>query len=70
MSLAMTPWRTCTVVNQAIQPSGALAITMGNLVFSDATGTVTSIVKTWDFIKEADGSVGIILHNSSLPFKP
>ncbi|MEA5399666.1 phosphoribosyl-AMP cyclohydrolase [Synechococcus sp. BA-124 BA4] len=67
---ALTPWRTCKVVNQVIQLSGALAITMGNVVFSDASGELTSVDKTWGFMKEPDGSVRIILHHSSLPFKP
>lgn len=67
---ALTPWRTCKVVNQVIQLNGALAITMGNVILSDATGNQTSVDKTWGFMKELDGSVRIILHHSSLPFKP
>ncbi len=67
---ALTPWRTCKVVNQVIQLSGALGITMGNVMLSDAAGNLTSVDKTWGFLKEPDGSVRIILHHSSLPFKP
>ena len=67
---ALSPWRNCKVVNQVIHLSGALAITMGNVVFSNASGELTSVDKTWGFMKEPDGSVRIILHHSSLPFKP
>lgn len=67
---ALTPWRTCKVENQVMQLSGALAITMGNVIFTDANGNLTSVDKTWGFLKEPDGRVRIILHHSSLPFKP
>jgi hypothetical protein len=65
---ALKPWRKCQVVNVVIQLSGAQAITMGNVDFTDVTGKVTTVDKTWSFIKEPDASVRIVLHHSSLPF--
>jgi hypothetical protein len=44
------------------------ATTMGNVIFTDAAGSVTSVDKTWTFIKENDGSVRIVLHHSSLNY--
>lgn len=66
---ALKPWRSCQVVNQVIRLSGSQAITMGNVIFTDAAGKVTTVDKTWAFEKEADGSVRIVLHHSSLPFE-
>jgi hypothetical protein len=31
-------------------------------------GAVTTVDKTWTFVREPDGSVRIVLHHSSLPF--
>ena len=65
---AIKPWRSCRIVNQVIQLNGASATTMGNVIFTDAAGGVTSVDKTWNFVKEADGSVRIMLHHSSLNY--
>ncbi len=65
---AIKPWRSCRIVNQVIQLNGASATTMGNVIFTDATGKVTSVDKTWTFVKENDGSVRIVLHHSSLNY--
>jgi hypothetical protein len=65
---AIKPWRSCKIVNQVIQLNGASATTMGNVLFTDATGTITSVDKTWNFVKESDGSVRILLHHSSLNY--
>ena len=65
---AIKPWRSCRIVNQVIQLNGASATTMGNVIFTDAAGSVTSVDKTWTFIKENDGSVRIVLHHSSLNY--
>jgi hypothetical protein len=65
---AFKPWRTCKIVNQVIQLHGSSATTMGNVIFTDATGSITSVDKTWSFVKETDGSVRIVLHHSSLNY--
>lgn len=65
---AIKPWQTCTIRNQVIQFHGDLAITMGNVDLTDSSGKVTSVDKTWAFIREPDGEVRIVLHHSSLPF--
>lgn len=65
---ALTSWRTCKIVNKVIQLNGSTATTMGNVIFTDATGTVTSVDKTWTFMKEAGGNVRIVLHHSSLNY--
>ena len=65
---AIKPWRSCKIVNQVIQVNGASATTMGNVIFTDAAGSVTSVDKTWTFVKENDGNVRIVLHHSSLNY--
>jgi hypothetical protein len=65
---AIKPWRSCRIVNQVIQLDGSSATTMGNVIFTDATGSVTSVDKTWTFVRETDGSVRIVLHHSSLNY--
>jgi hypothetical protein len=65
---ALKPWRRCEVRNEVIQLSGSQAITMGNMSFTDASGSVTTVDKTWSFVKEPDGSTRIVLHHSSLPY--
>lgn len=65
---AIKPWRTCMIRNQVIQFHGDLAITMGNVDLTDSSGKVTTVDKTWAFLREPDGEVRIVLHHSSLPF--
>lgn len=67
---ALKPWQTCQARNQVIQLHGMFATTMGNVDLTDNTGATTTVDKTWTFIKEPDDSVRIVLHHSSLPFKP
>lgn len=65
---AIKPWKTCAVRNQVIQLHGMFATTMGNVDLTDVKGAVTTVDKTWTFIREPDGSIRIVLHHSSLPF--
>jgi hypothetical protein len=65
---ALKPWQTCNVRNQVIQLHGDMAITMGNVDLTDRSGKVTTVDKTWAFVREPDGEVRIVLHHSSLPF--
>jgi hypothetical protein len=65
---AIKPWKTCAVRNQVIQLHGMFATTMGNVDLTDDKGAVTTVDKTWTFVREPDGSIRIVLHHSSLPF--
>ena len=65
---AIKPWQKCSIRNQVIQLHGDLAITMGNVDLTDSSGKMTTVDKTWAFIREPDGEVRIVLHHSSLPF--
>jgi hypothetical protein len=65
---AIKPWKACVVRNQLIQLHGMFATTMGNVELTNDKGAVTTVDKTWTFIREPDGSIRIVLHHSSLPF--
>lgn len=65
---AIKPWTSCTARNQVLQTHGMLGISMGNVDFTDTSGKVTTVDKTWVFIKEPDGNIRILLHHSSLPY--
>lgn len=54
--------------NDGIQLQGNIAITMGNVSFTDKDGDVVTVDKTWAFKKGDDGKIRIILHHSSLPY--
>jgi hypothetical protein len=65
---AIRPWQTCAIRNQVIQLHGELAISMGNVDLTDSSGKLTTVDKTWAFVREPDGEIRIVLHHSSLPF--
>ena len=67
---ALKGWRSCTVENVAVYISGDLAITMGKVRLKDKNGAITEVDKTWAFKKQADNTVRIVLHHSSLPHAP
>jgi hypothetical protein len=67
---ALKPWDKCAVRNQVLQLHGDLAITMGNVDLTDSSGKVTTVDKTWSFLREPDGQIRIVLHHSSLPYQP
>ena len=67
---ALKPWTSCGIRNQVVQLHGIFAITMGYVDLSDSSGKVTTVDKTWGFLREPDGETRIVLHHSSLPFQP
>lgn len=72
---ALTPWVKARYDNagngnEGIQIYGSVAITMGNVWVTDKNGKEVMVDKTWVFKKGDDGKLRIIVHKSSLPFKP
>jgi hypothetical protein len=65
---ALKPWTSCTARNQVLQTHGMIGISMGNVDFTDSSGKVTTVDKTWMFIKEPDGNIRILIHHSSRPY--
>lgn len=67
---ALKGWRQCEIRNAAIFIIDNTATTMGNVMITDKNGKVVTVDKTWEFYKGKDGKLRIILHHSSLPYKP
>lgn len=65
---ALKGWTKCEVVNSGVFIAGDSASTMGNVMFTDKNGKVTSVDKTWTFVKDDAGKLRIVVHHSSLPF--
>lgn len=66
---ALKGWRKCEPVNAAIYIDGNSAITMGKVHFTDKDGKITTVDKTWGYIKDGSGNLRINLHHSSLEYQ-
>lgn len=67
---ALKHWRQYKVDNAKILLMGNTAISMGNVTITDSKGNVTKVDKTWGYVRGPDGKLRIVLHHSSLPYKP
>lgn len=67
---ALKGWTRYEIKNKGIILNGDTAITMGNVHLWDKDGKETVVDKTWGFKMDENGKLRIILHHSSLPFKP
>lgn len=65
---ALKGWRKVSIDNAAIFIAGDVATTMGKVAITDKNGKVTTVDKTWQFLKDDNGKLRIIVHHSSLPF--
>jgi hypothetical protein len=65
---ALKGWRNVESKNSVIHLNGNTALTMGNVSFTDKNGKVTTVDKTWGYVKDSAGNVKIVLHHSSLPY--
>lgn len=66
---ALKGWKKCEPVNSAIFIDGNSAITMGKVNFTDKNGKVTTVDKTWGYVKDDAGNLRINLHHSSLEYQ-
>lgn len=65
---ALNGWRKVEVKNAGILIAGNTATTMGHVMITDKNGKVTTVDKTWEFYKDDNGKLRIVLHHSSLPY--
>lgn len=61
-------WRAVESENAGIVIAGNTAMSIGNVHFTDSNGNVTTVDKTWGYVRGADGRLLIVLHHSSLPY--
>jgi len=65
---ALKNWTKCEVENAGIFIGGRSANTMGKVHFTDKDGQVTTVDKTWTFVKDDAGQLRIVVHHSSLEY--
>ncbi|WP_440534490.1 hypothetical protein [Variovorax sp. YR566] len=65
---ALKGWSKCEIANSAVLIHGDTASTLGNVMFTGPDGTVTTVDKTWTFVKDDAGKLRIVVHHSSLPY--
>ena len=71
---ALKKWTKVRYDNNAaengVQIHGDVAITMGNVYFTNSKGDEVMVDKTFVFHKGKDGKLRLIVHKSALPFDP
>ncbi len=67
---ALKGWKACESKNAAVFIAGDSATTMGNVMITGKDGKVTTVDKTWKFVKDDAGKLRIVVHHSSLPYSP
>lgn len=65
---ALKGWRSYAIDNAVVVINGTTAISTGNVMFTDKNGQVTTVNKTWGWVRDNSGALRIVLHHSSLPF--
>jgi hypothetical protein len=67
---ALKGWRKCESKPRAFVLDGDMALSMGNVHMWNDKGEETVVDKTWGYKLDKDGNLRIVLHHSSLPYKP
>jgi hypothetical protein len=67
---AIKGWRSVETTTAASFMDGDVAMWMGNVRMTDKNGGVTIVDKSWGYKKDANGVMRIVLHHSSLPYRP
>ena len=65
---ALKGWSKCEVANAGIFIAGDSATTLGKVHFTGKDGKVTTVDKTWNFVKDDAGKLRIVVHHSSLEY--
>jgi hypothetical protein len=65
---ALKGWTKCDIDNAAVFIAGDSATTMGKVNITGKDGKVTTVDKTWKFVKDDAGKLRIVVHHSSLEF--
>jgi hypothetical protein len=66
---ALKGWTACNAQKAAVFIAGHAASWMGNIMLTGANGQVTTVDKTWKFVRDSNGRLRIAVHHSSLPFR-
>ena len=63
-------WREVTSETSAVFVDGDVALWMGWVTMVDKYGQVTKVDKSFGYKRDEAGTLRIVLHHSSLPYKP
>ena len=63
-------WRDVQSETAAQFIDGDVAMWMGWVTMTDKEGRITKVDKSWGYKKDAEGTLRIVLHHSSLPYQP
>ncbi len=63
-------WREVVSETSASFIEGDVAMWMGWVTMTDKDGQVTKVDKSWGYKKDAEGTLRIVHHHSSLPYQP
>ena len=63
-------WRQVVSETSASFIEGDVAMWMGWVTMTDKDGGVTKVDKSWGYKKDAEGTLRIVQHHSSLPYQP
>jgi hypothetical protein len=67
---ALNGWRSVETSTAAYIIERDFALWMGNVYLTDRNGEITAVDKTWGYKRDRNGTLRIVLHHSSLPYKP
>jgi len=67
---ALKHWREAEAENVAVFIAGNSAVSLGKVRFTDKDGNITTVDKTWVFLKDDAGTLRIIAHHSSIEYTP
>lgn len=65
---ALKGWTKCESQNAGIFITGDSATSMGNVMVTNKDDKVTTVDKTWTYVKDDAGNLRIVVHHSSLPY--
>lgn len=63
-------WVACEPKIARVVEDGELAIAMGNIHLTDRDGHQVTVDKTFGYLRGDDGRLRIVVHHSSLPYRP
>ena len=67
---ALNPWIQVEFDNCSINIYDDIATAIGNYFFTDPSGEKTKVEFSFVYKKNKEGEIKIVLHHSSIPFKP
>jgi hypothetical protein len=65
---ALKGWTSCVAEDNAIIILGETATSLGKVRITNKDGAVVTVDKTWQYVKDPDGHLRIVVHHSSLEY--